>query len=136
MASIRRDLDLTTIGRLMSRGDILRVLRNRLFVVDALKRTPSILEERIASPVFIVGQGRSGTTVLFELLDQDPDNRAPRGWEAATPVAPPEETLADGITRGKFGAHSYAAADYGLSAAQIREDLRFYTDHFGVALED
>jgi len=71
-------------------------------MVDALKRTPVILDERISSPVLIMGQGRSGTTILFELLNQDPANRAPLGWEVASPVAPPERTLADGITRGEI----------------------------------
>ncbi len=102
VASIVEDIDLTTMGRLMSRGDILRALRNRLLVVDALKRTPEILQERIASPLLIAGQGRSGTTILLELLAQDPANRAPLAWEAASPVAPPETTLADGISRGEI----------------------------------
>jgi len=103
VASISGDVALTTIGRLMSRGDILRALRNRLFVIDALKRMPAVRDERIVAPIFIVGQGRSGTTILFELLDQDPGNRAPRGWEAASPVPPPPQTLADGVTREEIG---------------------------------
>jgi hypothetical protein len=103
VASIAKDVDLTTLGRLMSRADILRSLRNRLFVVDALKRTPAILEEQVVGPLLIAGQGRSGTTILFELLAQDPNNRAPLGWEAASPVAPPDPTLADGISRAEIG---------------------------------
>ncbi len=101
-ASIAKDVDLTTIGRLMSRGDILRALRNRLFVVNALKQTPAILNEQIVAPLLIAGQGRSGTTILFELLAQDPNNRAPLAWEASSPVAPSEKTLADGITRAEI----------------------------------
>ncbi len=103
VASIGAEVDLTTVGRLMTRADILRALRNRLFVIDALKRVPAIRDERIVAPIFIVGQGRSGTTILFELLDQDPHNRAPRGWEAASPVPPPASTLADGITHSEIG---------------------------------
>lgn len=103
LRSLTRDVDLTTIGRLLTRRDVLRSLRNRLLVVDALKRQPKVLEERVVAPVLIMGQGRSGTTILFELLDQDPSARAPRGWEAASPVAPPERTLADGITRSEIG---------------------------------
>jgi hypothetical protein len=70
--------------------------------VDSLKRTPEILQEQIVSPVLIAGQGRSGTTILLELLAQDPANRAPLAWEAASPVAPPETSLADGISRGEI----------------------------------
>ena len=38
--------------------------------------------------------------------------------------------------RDRFGKHRYAAEDYGLSTAGIREAFRFYTDHYGIALED
>jgi GrpB-like predicted nucleotidyltransferase (UPF0157 family) len=38
--------------------------------------------------------------------------------------------------KGKFGTHQYAPEDWGFTAASLREDLRPYVDHFGVALED
>lgn len=38
--------------------------------------------------------------------------------------------------RGKHGAHRYAPEDYSLSAERIRKDFEFYTDHYGVALEE
>jgi hypothetical protein len=37
--------------------------------------------------------------------------------------------------RDKFGKHRYAAEDYGLTDAGIREHFRFYTDHYGIELE-
>jgi hypothetical protein len=36
--------------------------------------------------------------------------------------------------KGKYGAHTYSLADYGLSEAEIREKFRFYTDRFNVPL--
>jgi len=101
--SLARDVDLTSIGRLLTRSDILRALRNRLFVTQALKQTPEVRNERVVSPILIMGQGRSGTTILFELLNQDPDNRAPLGWEAASPIPPPGPSLADAITQSEIG---------------------------------
>lgn len=101
--SLAKDVALTTIGRLMTRGDIIRALRNRLLVVEELKKSPAILQERIETPLLVAGQGRSGTTILFELLAQDTNNRAPLGWEAASPVAPPGNTLGDGISQHEIG---------------------------------
>jgi hypothetical protein len=37
--------------------------------------------------------------------------------------------------QGHFGTHRYRAEDYGLTDAGIREAFRFYTDHYGIALE-
>ncbi|MBP1685272.1 MAG: sulfotransferase family protein [Deltaproteobacteria bacterium] len=102
MASIQAEVQLHTLGRLMTRGDIIRALRNRLLVTDALRRNPAILEERVEAPVVIAGQGRSGTSILFELLSLDSNNRAPLAWEAASPVAPPPASLGDGITQGQI----------------------------------
>ncbi|MFN8028684.1 MAG: sulfotransferase [Acidimicrobiia bacterium] len=35
----------------------------------------------------------------------------------------------------KHGGHKYTPEQFGLTAAQLRSDYRFYTDHFGVELE-
>jgi len=101
LASIEADVQLHTLGRLMTRGDVIRALRNRLLVTDALHREPAILDERVEAPVVIAGQGRSGTSILFELLALDPNNRAPLAWEAASPIAPPAGSVGDGITQAQ-----------------------------------
>ena len=46
---------------------------------------PTILDEPIVEPVFVVGTGRSGTSILHELLALDPTNRTPRTWELLHP---------------------------------------------------
>lgn len=79
--------NLSTMGRLMSRQEILRCLRTRLFMQQKLKAHPAILEEEIVAPIIVTGQARSGTTILFELLAEDPKARAVMGWESAHPVA-------------------------------------------------
>jgi hypothetical protein len=44
---------------------------------------------RIRRPIFIAGLPRTGTTLLQELLAQDPRHRAPQTWELMEPVPPP-----------------------------------------------
>lgn len=102
VASLEKDVALHTLGRLLTRADLLRALRNRLFVTAACSADPTIAERRISAPLLIAGQGRTGTSILFELLALDTLNRAPLAWEAASPVAPPAATLGGAITRGQI----------------------------------
>ena len=89
-----RDFDSTAelnlMGRLMMRSDMLIWLTNRLHITALLKRHPEILDEEIRQPVFIVGLPRSGTSILYELLSQDPRFGVPLMWEALLPCPPPE----------------------------------------------
>ena len=41
-------------------------------------------------PVFIIGFPRTGTTILHDILAQDPDSRAPLTWETMFPSPPPD----------------------------------------------
>jgi hypothetical protein len=78
------------MGRLMARNDIVLWLSTRLKVTHTLKKFPQILEGEVAAPMVIVGLPRSGTSILFELLSQDPDVGVPLMWEALQPCPPPE----------------------------------------------
>ncbi|GAB5453438.1 MAG: sulfotransferase [Halioglobus sp.] len=88
--SLQEEAHLTLMGRLMARNDIVLWLSTRLQVTATLKRHPEILEEKIEAPMFIVGLPRSGTSILFELMWQDPDVGVPLMWEALQPCPPPE----------------------------------------------
>jgi len=74
--------DLTVVGRLLTRQELLRSLRSRLLLARALDEKPGIAKETVAAPVIVTGPARSGTTILFELLWLDPAFRAPLAWEA------------------------------------------------------
>lgn len=76
-------------GRLRARAELQVILENRLRLVDLWKREPAIGDERIDSPIIVTGLGRSGTTLLHELLACDPENRAPLLWEMLHTVPPP-----------------------------------------------
>ena len=86
--SLAEEADLSPIGRMMTRGEILMYLEGRLRIEDAYRQHPEIAEEQIVNPLMIVGQGRSGTTYLYELMAMDPANRSPQTWEWLLPLLP------------------------------------------------
>lgn len=86
LTEIERTAQLSVVGRLMTRQEILRCLRTRLFMTRALTNDPAILDQRIEAPIIVTGPGRSGTTILFELLALDPGLRSVLATEAAHPL--------------------------------------------------
>ena len=91
LTSIAEEAKLNFFGRIYTRAELLIDLQARLQVIDAYKRHPEIAEEVIVEPVFIVGFGRSGTTILQDTLARDPQFRSVRRWEAQHPWPAPEE---------------------------------------------
>jgi hypothetical protein len=83
--ALRTEARLTLAGRILARTDLLRVLRQRLLLAATWAADPTILEAPIQQPVFVVGTGRSGTSILHELLALDPANRTPATWELMFP---------------------------------------------------
>ncbi|MEW6273004.1 MAG: sulfotransferase [Thermodesulfobacteriota bacterium] len=80
---------LNLVGRIAARQDLLRLLSNRLRMINDAKRHPGILDEPIRRPIFVTGLPRTGTTLLHGLLAQDPSSRAPLTWEMMFPSPPP-----------------------------------------------
>lgn len=85
LETYKNDADLTLIGRYLARMMFLRALINRLRIQDTLKRHPEILARPLRRPIFIIGLPRTGTTLLHNLLAQDPSARVPRYWELLYP---------------------------------------------------
>ncbi|MCX5740585.1 MAG: sulfotransferase [Proteobacteria bacterium] len=90
VASLESEAQLTLLGRVIARRDLLRLLENRLRQVDLRKQHREINWERIERPLFILGLPRTGTSILHELMAQDPANRVPMTWEVMHPFPPPE----------------------------------------------
>ncbi|MGB5191553.1 MAG: sulfotransferase [Polyangiales bacterium] len=88
--SVEREANLSTLGRVSCRETLLRYLENRLRLTEYRTQHPEVAEQAIERPLFIVGLPRTGTTLLFNLLSQDSDNRVPLSWEVEWPVPPPE----------------------------------------------
>ena len=90
LESIEEEANFNLVGRYMFRQDTIKVLVNRLLIQDELKHHPEILREQIRRPLFITGLPRTGTTLLHNLLSQDPSSRTLLTWEALFPSPPPE----------------------------------------------
>lgn len=90
------DARLSIIGVEIAHLDLMRALKNRLDVIAWRKEHPEIASKGIDAPIVIVGQPRTGTTILYDLLAQDPDLRAPLTWEVDAPLPVPQpETYHD-----------------------------------------
>jgi hypothetical protein len=75
--------------------DVIRPLTHRLQILKWRKENPGVAAQPITRPIFIVGQPRTGTTILFDLLAQDPALRPPLTWEVDNPFPLPRpETYA------------------------------------------
>jgi len=81
---------LSAIGVEIAYLDLMRALKNRLGVIAWRKEHPEIAREPVIAPIVIVGQPRTGTTILYDLLAQDPDLRAPLTWEVDAPCPVPQ----------------------------------------------
>ncbi len=86
--AIEREARLSLLGHLATRRMLVETLVNRLRIVDYRRGHPQIATRKIVRPLIIMGLPRTGTTILFELLAQDPQHRAPLSWELAYPVPP------------------------------------------------
>jgi hypothetical protein len=86
--SCQREAKLNLIGRIVLRADLIHLLCSRLSMQRDRQAYPSIAQQEIREPLFIVGLPRSGTTVLHTLLALDPDHRVPLTWEVMTPSPP------------------------------------------------
>lgn len=87
--SLENDAKLNPVGQYIAKGRALQHIVNRLNYVNDRKLYPSIADEKIVKPVFIIGLGRTGSTILHDILAQDPANRAPLTWEITYPSPPP-----------------------------------------------
>ncbi|CAM4316177.1 hypothetical protein MB901379_00151 [Mycobacterium basiliense] len=81
---------LSAIGVEIAHLDLLRALKNRLSVIAWRKQHPEVATKPITQPIVIVGQPRTGTTILYDLLAQDPELRAPLTWEVDSPCPVPQ----------------------------------------------
>ncbi|HTZ08927.1 MAG TPA: sulfotransferase [Acidimicrobiales bacterium] len=105
--ALDHEAELHLAGRLRARAELQLLLQNRLRLVDLWKRAPSIADEEVRSPIIVTGLGRSGTTLLHELLWCDPANRSPLLWELVHTVP---GALAPGAARAA-GVEGTAPAD-------------------------
>jgi hypothetical protein len=93
--SLNREGRLNELGEAIVSGEVVAYLTSRLCVVEERRVHPEIADAPVTPPIVIVGQGRTGTTILFDLLAQDPATRVPLTWEVDLPCPPPETATYD-----------------------------------------
>jgi sulfotransferase family protein len=64
------------VGRLMARVWLRKGLCNRLLIEQQIKEHPEVLRVTVPRPLIVAGLPRTGTTLLANLLNQDPGSRA------------------------------------------------------------
>lgn len=88
--SFDEEAELNLMGRLKVRHELLLLLKSRLQIEATYKEHPEIEQEEIKKPLMIIGQGRSGTSFLLNLLSASPENGNIMTWEAMFPCPPPD----------------------------------------------
>ena len=79
--ALETEAELNLMGRLATRSELLLFIRNRLKLIDLVRRNPEIRNQQIDAPIIITGLPRTGTSILQEVLHQDPRLRTPLFWE-------------------------------------------------------
>lgn len=107
--SLETESDLHVAGRLIVRTELLRSLRARLMLAQRWSDDPAILDRPIVAPVFVTGLGRSGTSILHELLAADPANRPALTWELLHPAEAASDDAATAEAARRWGdlVHSF-----------------------------
>lgn len=139
LQSLADSAQLNEIGVGVAEDGIVGDLANRLRIEQWRKEHPAVAEQKIERPIIIVGQPRTGTTILLDLMAQDPAMRAPLSWEIERPVpAPRTETYFTDprIAEAQAGfdlVDSFIpgfAAFHELGAQLAQEDVRIFTSDF------
>ena len=86
---------LNSLGVEIAAMDVVRPLTSRLQIVNWRKQHAEVAAQPVVQPIFIVGQPRSGTTILFDLLAQDRALRPPLTWEVDNPYPLPRPETYD-----------------------------------------
>lgn len=80
---------LSPLGVEFGASELVLAMRNRLYVSSWRAEHPEVAQEKVERPIFIVGQPRTGTTILYDMLAQDPQLRSPLTWEVDNPYPAP-----------------------------------------------
>lgn len=89
------EAELSLFGRFSTKWDIVRLLRNILCFDAREEANAEIARAEVASPLFITGLPRSGTTFLHTLLAQDPENRIPLSFQTIQPYPDARDGVRD-----------------------------------------
>lgn len=105
------EAQLNEVGVVVASGDLVNHLSSRLGILAWRRAHPEVADVGIHQPIVIVGQPRTGTTILYDLLALDPSLRAPLTWEVDRPLPPPETATYDTDARIAEVEETLAMAD-------------------------
>jgi hypothetical protein len=139
LVSVAATAELNDVGVGVVEDGVVTDLSNRLRIEDWRKTHPEVAANKILRPIIIIGQPRTGTTILHDLMAQDPDNRAPLSWELERPVPPPLTETYDTdprIAEAQAGFDLVESiipgftAFHELGAQLAQEDVRIFNSDF------
>jgi hypothetical protein len=88
--SLNEEAHLNPKGRAELTLRLYETMRQRLLLLEDRKRFPEIAKVRIERPIIVTGNGRSGTTLLHNLLASAPGHRGVQYWEMMRPSPAPQ----------------------------------------------
>ncbi|MES2492617.1 MAG: sulfotransferase [Pseudomonadota bacterium] len=88
--ALQKEANLNALGRFAAYGQLIKLLRDRLWTQHWLSAYPEILAQPLPPPVVVIGPMRSGTTRLHRLLAADTRFAHLRFFETVSPVPPPD----------------------------------------------
>jgi hypothetical protein len=91
LRAVEDDAGLSSLGRLVQKNRVTRLLASRALLSDLLRAHPEIGDIEIEKPLIVVGLPRSGTTHLVNLIAADSRRRALPYWESQEPFPRPGE---------------------------------------------
>ncbi len=84
--SVKEEARLNSLGRTFAYGLLTRAIRQRFALGALWRQKPELLETKLAPPIIVVGQMRSGTTRIHRLIAADPAHSATRFCDSWHPV--------------------------------------------------
>ncbi|RNL64962.1 sulfotransferase [Nocardioides marmoriginsengisoli] len=129
---------LSPAGLLGLHSQLLQLLKNRLQLVDLLRRRPEIAEVELLPPVVIAGLPRTGTTHLHNLLSAGPAFRSLPYWESIEPFPPADEGADVEPRRERTGqavwfaneAMPHFAAMHEMTTDHVHEEIQLLANDF------
>ena len=117
--------------------------KNRLALYDLVRRHPEIRDIPIERPIVIVGQPRTGTTHLHNLLSADPALRSLPYWESIQPVPFPADAGLDPDPRRERCAMSIGFVEaimphfkrmHEMTVDHVHEEIQLLANSFSTML--
>jgi hypothetical protein len=88
--SLVTEARLNELGCSIAAGELQTYLTLRAGITAHRNQHPGLASAPIEKPIVIMGQPRTGTTIFYDLISQDPVMRSPLTWEVDNPLPPPQ----------------------------------------------